>query len=293
MGFRFDFVKKTDPELKLFVEKLIEYIPYLNHYYYDEELKKLKQHSNAFFYWIKKNDKIIGTIKIRRDSLFYRLGLSPDLSDDDIYNVFDLIERNMTFLYPKSRYYGKVNSFLYPYAINFGFTYEYSRVKMELSIDNARNLSDYHDLNLVKYNETMLSSMVEMFVDAYSGTIDEKIGMFGRSFAYNAIYSVIKGEYGDFDPDLSAIVMDGNDVVAASLISLSEGGAFIVIIGVGKKAQNKGMGRKLISYNIDKSREYGLNSIKLWVTVENTRALHLYSSLGFKEQSRIFSIFKY
>jgi GNAT superfamily N-acetyltransferase len=170
----------------------------------------------------------------------------------------------------------------------------FSRKKMELNLDQVINALDYQDLIIKPYNKKVQQELAEVFIDAYSGSVDEKVGMFDRSIAHSAIISIMNGEFGKFMPELSGLLYneDGGILIGGILMTALEGCPFVVIIGIHRDFQQTSMGRRLMCWSIDKAKKYKYNKMRLWVTVENKVASNLYDSLGFKEVLSISSVTK-
>ncbi len=270
-------------------------VPYMRHNNELEEIQIIEKYRNIRPFWIKNDlEERIGTVKIRRDSTFFGFGVRTDLSEEDIRQIFDLIENEINFWFSKTRLYATVSLEYIDIAIAHDYKIEFSRYKMLLEFDEVENLAPYEDLNLIQFEERYFPEMVECFIDAYSGTIDEKIGMFSATIAHNAIRSIFEGKFGEFKTELSVLYVNSEgNLVGASLITISEGNPLIVIVGVRRDDQGKSLGRKMLSANIELCKKFNYDQLTLWVTKENSSALGLYESIGFKKQHQIFSIYKY
>lgn len=267
----------------------------MRHNEISEEISIIEKYRNIRPFWIRNDlEQNVGTVKIRRDSTFFGFGVIPNLTEDEIKQIFNIIENEINFWFSKTRLYATVSTKYIDAAVAHDYIIEFSRYKMHLEFDEVNNLAPYDDLELIPYAERWFPEMVECFIDAYSGTIDEKIGMFSATIAHNAIRSIFEGKFGEFKTELSVLYVDPDgNLVGASLITISEGNPLIVIIGVLRDEQGKSLGRKMLSANIELCMKYGYDDLTLWVTRENESALSLYQNMGFKIQHQIYSIYKY
>ncbi len=72
-----------------------------------------------------------------------------------------------------------------------------------------------------------------------------------------------------------ALLMPGDN-------SIPEGGIELTYIGIGRNWQGKQLGRQVLDHFIHAAREAGYSSIILSVEEDNSSALHLYATAGFK-----------
>lgn len=294
-NFKLKEIRRSKREYREFAQTLIELVPYMKHNNLEEEIEIIQKYRNIRPFWIKNDlEQDVGTVKIRRDSTFFGFGLRADLTLDEVKQIFDIIENEINFWFANTRLYATVSTEYIDMAIAHDYKIEFSRYKMLLDLNKIKCLAPYDDLDLIPYDEKYFPEMVECFIDAYSGTIDEKIGMFSATIAHNAIRSIFEGKFGVFKTELSVLYVNANgNLVGASLITISEGNPLIVIVGVRRDEQGKSLGRKMLSANIELCKKYDYDRLTLWVTKENSTALGLYESIGFIKQYQIYSIFKH
>lgn len=80
--------------------------------------------------------------------------------------------------------------------------------------------------------------------------------------------------------------LDGGEItalVAGYTNDPNKDSAYITIVAVLNEARGKGTGKRLVKSFIDKSAEKGFNSVNLYTTKNNERAIKMYKSLGFVE----------
>ncbi len=275
-------------ELDEFVRMTLELVSYLDYRTEEEERYKYQYLSHINFYWIKRGDDTVGVVKTSL-FYFYDLGLIS-LSDAEIRSIIELIELQMRQAFT-GKVQGNIISDYLSITADLGWEEHYSRYRMVLDLSEMKNTLqlDYKHKNTCDYDILKLSSF---FIDAYSGGIDERIGMLTKDSIGDSLVDIINDKFGPLRCELSVVAFNRwGKVVGVSMITISEGCPFLVIIGVKKNQQGKGLGRKLLSYNIDKCIEMGYKCMKLWVTKDNP-AVYLYESMGFRIDIQISAIYK-
>ncbi len=288
--FRIELIKRARPEMIKFATMTMELVKEYDKKSISKELDHIQSQFHIDNCWILREEEPVGVVKIYR-STFYALGLIETLSDEEKITILQLMVSDMS-PWNSNRIEATLHTDYYDYAKKIGFKCEFSREKLYLNLNAKNNVQDFQDLNIRTYRVTDFKQITNMFIDAYQGSIDEKIGMFGKEIAYSAIQSIIRGNFGEFQKDLSAVVLDANnDIIAGVMTTISEGLPFIIIIGVSRISQNLGFGRKLLSWVIAKAEEHQYESMKLWVTVENHHAYQLYNSIGFKPVLKVQTLY--
>ncbi|MHA2253029.1 MAG: GNAT family N-acetyltransferase [Candidatus Kariarchaeaceae archaeon] len=289
-GFRIELIKRTRDEMIKFAKSTMELVKEYDKKSVSMELDHIRSQFHIDNCWIFDGEEKVGVVKIHR-STFYALGLLEKLSDSDILNILKLIVSDISPLNVQ-RIEGTLHSDYVKFAEKIGFKHEFSREKLYLNLNETSNIRDFQDLDIRTYRVTDFKQITNMFIDAYQGSVDERIGMFGKEIAYSAIQSIIRGNFGEFKTDLSAVVLDDKgEIMAGVMTTISEEIPFIIIIGVSRKSQNLGLGRKLLSWIIAKLGENQYESLKLWVTVENRRAYQLYKSMGFQSALSVHTLY--
>lgn len=290
MSSRYSLDIIESSELDNFARKTIELISYLDYRTVEEEIFRLSSFSHISHFWIKKDDEIIGVVKI---SLFhfYDLGLIPNIDNREIPDIMNVIELQMRNAFT-GRIHANIQGSHMNQMIDLNWKEEYSRYRMGISLSEIKNLASYSDLKISEYRDDYFEKLCTLFTSAYEGGIDEKIGMINKDTIVDSMNDIIQGKYGELQRDLSVVAFSrwGN-IIGASLITLSENCAFLVIIGVTSKHQRKGLGRKLVSYNVDRCNEKGMKCMKLWVTAKNP-AVEFYQSMGFEILTKVSSMTK-
>lgn len=70
-------------------------------------------------------------------------------------------------------------------------------------------------------------------------------------------------------------------IILSNDILTEEPFCFFLYLAITPESRYKGYGKKLMSYAIDKSKEKGIDEIKLTVRSDNIKAIGMYKSLGF------------
>lgn len=290
MSSRYSLDIVDSSELDNFARKTIELISYLDYRTVEEEIFRLSSFSHISHFWIKRDDEIIGVVKI---SLFhfYDLGLIPHVGNGDIPDIMNAIELKMRKAFT-GRIHANIQGTHMNQMIDLQWKEEYSRYRMGISLSDIKNLSRYSDIKISQFKDDYFEKLCSLFTSAYEGGIDEKIGMINKDTIADSMNDIIEGKYGELQRDLSVVAFSNwGKVIGASLITLSENCAFLVIIGVSSKHQRKGVGRKLVSYNVDRCIEKGMTCMKLWVTAKNP-AVEFYKSMGFEILTKVSSMTK-
>lgn len=282
---------KSNSDIVDYAEFTIKSVSYLDYRTVEEEALRLHTISHINQYWVLNKAERIGVVKISLFN-FFDLGLKENLDKELITEILILIESNMRKSFT-GKVHGNIDEKYFNCAINLDWIEEYSRYRMELKFKEVKGLVSYENLKYKNFNPEYITKLSNLFVDAYEGTKDENIGYIRKNTVSASMDDIIYGRYGELQPELSIIVFNkwGKKIIGASLITISEGCAFLVIIGVRKKDQEKGLGKAMLSYNIKRSIDAGYSCMKLWATV-GIPAIELYKSIGFKIISKISSVEK-
>jgi mycothiol synthase len=92
----------------------------------------------------------------------------------------------------------------------------------------------------------------------------------------------------DFDAELSRVVVDGEEIVGFLIAGRrpDEGVAYVHILAVAPKRQNRGLGTAMLQSAFAAFAEAGLREVRLGVASYNPGALRLYERLGMTERFR-------
>ncbi len=283
---------KTQNDLTIFVKMSLFLVNEIDKNGLEHELNVLNKNLEIHNYFILNSQTKVGVVKIFQGN-FFHLGLDNSISKEDHLAIISEIENNIL-----NWRVNKIEATIdksFSHALNkLGYQTHFIRKKMYLNLSNIKNISEKEDIFYRIYSDEILENIADMAIDAYRGTIDEEVGIFSGFTSISSISSIINNEYGLFNKELSPILTAQNSdyVEAATLTTINEKNPFIVLIGVRKSEQSKGLGRKLLSYVIKKSINLGYGSISLWVTEKNDNALRLYNSVGFIEITSVHTSYK-
>lgn len=90
-----------------------------------------------------------------------------------------------------------------------------------------------------------------------------------------------------FDPDLSRVVLAGNQVAAFWFVGRRDRSAYLITSGCTPEHRRQGLSRMLGARCMAAITEAGMTSMQLEVISDNAPALSLYRSLGFTERRRL------
>lgn len=97
------------------------------------------------------------------------------------------------------------------------------------------------------------------------------------------IQKTFDGCYGTFMPEQSSLVMDGGQIVTATLINFFEEHPLVSFTMTHPDWKRRGFGHATICRSINLLLESKLDTLDLVVTVNNTPAVNLYTKLGFRK----------
>ncbi|MDH5403091.1 MAG: GNAT family N-acetyltransferase [Candidatus Heimdallarchaeota archaeon] len=289
--YSLEMISGKKDQIKEFVLASFKWVKEIERRDVEQEINRIKGNYHIDHCWILRNSEKIGVVRIVR-GLFYALGLDDAVSPVEIPKILDEI-----CLDTSSWNFNKLEATIHQDFLHFliekEFMIDYSRKKLLIKFADFSPVP-IDETIIVDYSKIHFHQVVNTFIDAYRGSIDEKIGMFGPNIARSAIESIINGNFGKFIPELSGVILekDTNYVQGAVMCTISENIPFVVIIGLRSLYKNQGLGRKLLTWCILRSIQKGYEEMSLWVTTENNNALHLYKSLGFTEVLTIFKMQK-
>ncbi len=292
LEFDIDLISNT-------IDEVSEFVKFTGKWVVEAEKRRLKDEvnrimKNASFIdhcWIKRDEEIVGVVRIR-DTTFYSLGLNPELTEAEIDRIIDVILRDIGYWKP-AEIEASVHERYVPYLERKGFRRKFSREQMEVNIDQMKGIKKLQNVNFRTLDWKEKERYRDMFVDAYAGTIDEKIEMFTPLNA-SFILEIIKSEeFGTVLRDLSLFIEERGKYVGGVICTYFEESIFVAIIGVRKSHQGKGLGRGILSEITERARNLGnVEKISLWVTTENKAARSLYLSMGFQPKIKVFALSK-
>ena len=85
-----------------------------------------------------------------------------------------------------------------------------------------------------------------------------------------------------FDPDGFFVAEDDEGIVGFHWTKIADGVGEVYVVGVGPRAQGRGLGRVLTGVGLKHLLDSGVERIELYVEADNDAAVGLYRSLGFE-----------
>lgn len=124
-----------------------------------------------------------------------------------------------------------------------------------------------------------IKKVATTMLEAYKGTVDQQEETLEE--AIREVEKITNDGYGPFIAEASYWIELNNEAAAVICINLWNGRPLITEIYTGKNYHRQGLARTLILASMNTLFHKGYSEIELNVTLENTKALHLYNSLGF------------
>jgi len=152
------------------------------------------------------------------------------------------------------------------------------RIRMSLRLNGENGV---YPENIKNAEFQHLTAMAEAILDAYKDTVDYEGEDLEQTL--EELTRVFKGLYGPLLTDASFLLMEKGEVKAGVLVCLYRNEPTITYTFTRKKEQRLGHATLLIHKACSELYRQGHHSLYLYVTVENTDALRLYESMGFRE----------
>lgn len=288
--FHLQILKKNEEEMREFAESLIHLVKEMDKHTVEDEIEKIRGFYHIDHYFILQDERKIGVVKIFQGT-FYYLGIEEGYDTDAVSQIITKIEEYLGG-WRVSRLDAQIRDIYLPAMQKLGYTVEFGRYKMSLDLSRVTNMQ--HGEGIRTYQEADMPILIDMVTDAYRNSKDEKVGIFKPGMASTELPNIVNGKFGRFRPDLTSVFtsQDPDYIEGACLVSITENQPFVVLIGVRRSAQGNGIGRKLMSWVVDRVIEAGYQEIKLWVTSGNEAAEQLYKSMGFETISSIYHMYR-
>lgn len=124
-----------------------------------------------------------------------------------------------------------------------------------------------------------MPALAALMFDAYHGTIDDE----GETpdDARAEVQRTLDGTYGDFLPGCSFAVKEGNQMLAATLVTLWQDAPLLAFVMTHPDAKGRGLATYLIQQSLSALLGQGYDDLHLFVTEGNVPAQRVYERLGF------------
>jgi len=131
--------------------------------------------------------------------------------------------------------------------------------------------------------ETDRQDLAILLYAAYRGTIDDEGETFADALA--EIDKLFAGGYGEFLPDCSFVIEQGEFLASASLVTWWDphDAPLVAFTMTRPEARGRGMARTLLGESMNVLLQRGYERLTLIVTDGNAPAQRLYRSLGFQK----------
>jgi ribosomal protein S18 acetylase RimI-like enzyme len=142
-----------------------------------------------------------------------------------------------------------------------------------------------HDFKLRTVRRDDLAAAAEIIHESHRGSVDAALNL---TYATPALCRgfvdtlVLRAGCGRFDAEASLLAEGPEGPLGVLLAShLSKTNGHVCQVSVRREGQGRGLGTVLVTSALSSFRRQGLSSASLSVTVDNTRAHRLYTTLGF------------
>jgi ribosomal protein S18 acetylase RimI-like enzyme len=165
---------------------------------------------------------------------------------------------------------------------SLGFRRVFARMRMETS---TKKTAPPQGLTLQPPEEDEVLGLTKFLIDVYEGHLEQQYGMHvGPDEEWRGyVGGLFKGDSGQYMPDVSYVVLEGDRMVGAILVTHWMGTPLVAELGVAKDRRGRGIGRALLEAAMSRLASRDEPRLALYVTVGNDPAIRLYRSLGFAQ----------
>jgi len=243
---------------------------------------EIKNKKAAYYEILDEQGDMVGGFRLTKNVItFFFLNKHLPEEEEIARKIFELLgSQDKIYIFTKERYTSIFRK------TNFDVDHQrYSMIKKPLHAFYKITVPEEYSIR--PFSKNMLPEVVKVLLDAYAGTLDEKI--FGKSNEKQLLKSLkelVDGEVEDFTflQKHSFLAYWRDEVVGVIMITYYMKSPLVYDMAVKKAHQGRGLGKALLQTAINSlSKEY--NELVLYVTRGNTRAEKLYNSLGFKQLS--------
>jgi ribosomal protein S18 acetylase RimI-like enzyme len=162
-----------------------------------------------------------------------------------------------------------------------GFRRAFARMRMEAPTKK----SPRRDIPLQPPEEDEVVGLAKFLMDVYDGHVEQQYGIHvGTDEEWRGyVAGLLKGDSGRFMPDASYVLLEGERIVGAILVTHWMGKPLVAELGVAKDRRGRGIGRALVEASMGRLAALDEPRIALYVTLGNDPAIALYRSLGFDQ----------
>ena len=135
-------------------------------------------------------------------------------------------------------------------------------------------------LDVRSFEPSDVASLGGLLYRSYRGTVDDE-GETPEQAAIE-ISRTVGGAYGEFMPRCSKVVERGGTLLSAALITRWEGRPLVAFSFTDPAFAGQGLARACLLAAMSELADQGERELRLVVTLANTRAVRLYTRLGFQ-----------
>ena len=154
-----------------------------------------------------------------------------------------------------------------------------NRIRMTCKLEAQLFSTTYQLKPLTQQDITKVAATM---LEAYEGTVDQQEETLQEAII--EVEKIMNDGYGPFIAEASYWIEIKDEAAAVICINLWNEKPLITEIYTGKKFLHQGMASTLIRASMATLNRMGYDELTLNVTVENSKALHLYEKLGFVQE---------
>ncbi len=164
--------------------------------------------------------------------------------------------------------------------VSLGFRRIFARMRMEAPTKRSVPTAD---LKMQPPEEAEVLGLTKFLMDVYDGHMEQAHGIHtGPEDEWRGyVAGLFKGDSGQYMPDASYVVLEGDRIVGAILITHWMGMPLVAELGVAKDRRGRGLGRALLQASMHRLAAREEPRIALYVTVGNDPAIALYRQTDF------------
>jgi GNAT superfamily N-acetyltransferase len=163
---------------------------------------------------------------------------------------------------------------------SLGFRRIFARMRMEAPTKRSIPAAG---LKMQPPEEAEVLGLTKFLMDVYDGHMEQAHGIHtGPEDEWRGyVAGLFKGDSGQYMPDASYVVLEGDRIVGAILITHWMGMPLVAELGVEKDRRGKGLGRALLQASMHRLAAREEPRIALYVTIGNDPAIALYRRMEF------------
>lgn len=236
--------------------------------------------NNFYFTDRKENEDYLLCYSNVIDDYFWNIAYLKNKFDKEKLDVLEAEFRSLNNK-PSSIYIGRNDdSFLKNKKLLLGNDYKLNDTDVYMALDKIIPIDINLDIRIVK-NEKEYNDYMKVLASAYNDSIENPEENVYADCITEGYYKAIKNTIGD-NIHMHIVAYDNGEPVSVATLSYINGIAGINNVGTAQGYWNKGYGRQVIKFAIDKFKELGGDILTL-STEYQSKNQKFYEKLGFKE----------